>query len=70
MIVIEQHIEQLEQKLLHLSRQIDLRHVCIGRIEDGSFGLCDSCEKPIARERLEAIPYARLCMPCKIQEEE
>jgi len=40
------------------------------RIQDGSFGLCESCEKPIARERLEAIPYARLCMPCKIQEEE
>jgi DnaK suppressor protein len=39
------------------------------RIREGSFGRCESCEKPIARERLEAIPYARLCMPCKVEEE-
>jgi len=39
------------------------------RIRDGSFGLCESCDKPIARERLSAIPYARLCLPCKVEEE-
>ena len=26
------------------------------RLEAGSFGLCDMCEKPIARPRLEAVP--------------
>lgn len=40
------------------------------RIRDGSFGLCESCEKGIVKERLEAIPYARLCLPCKVEEEE
>ena len=40
------------------------------RIRDGSFGLCESCDKPIARERLNAIPYAGLCIPCKIEEEQ
>jgi DnaK suppressor protein len=39
------------------------------RIRDGSFGLCETCEKPIAKGRLEAIPYARLCLPCKAAEE-
>jgi RNA polymerase-binding transcription factor DksA len=39
------------------------------RIHDGSFGLCETCEKPIAKGRLEAIPYARLCLPCKAAEE-
>lgn len=39
------------------------------RIRDGSFGLCESCEKPILRARLEAIPYARLCLKCKTEEE-
>lgn len=39
------------------------------RIREGSFGRCESCEKPIAKERLEAIPYARLCLPCKKEEE-
>jgi RNA polymerase-binding transcription factor DksA len=33
------------------------------RIRDGSFGLCENCDKPIVKGRLEAIPYARLCLP-------
>jgi RNA polymerase-binding protein DksA len=39
------------------------------RIQDGSFGLCEECEKPIARARLKALPYARLCVDCKMKEE-
>jgi DnaK suppressor protein len=32
------------------------------RIEDGTYGLCEQCGKPIAPERLAAIPWARLCI--------
>ena len=39
------------------------------RIKDGSFGLCENCRKKIPKERLKAIPYARLCVPCKKKEE-
>jgi len=39
------------------------------RIEEGVFGLCDSCNNPIHRERLEAVPHARLCIACKSKEE-
>ena len=39
------------------------------RIKDGSFGLCETCRKKIPKERLRAIPYARLCVPCKKKEE-
>jgi DnaK suppressor protein len=39
------------------------------RITAGTFGVCDSCEKPIVKTRLEAIPYASLCIPCKQAEE-
>jgi DnaK suppressor protein len=39
------------------------------RIQAGTFGVCDSCEKPIVKSRLEAIPYASLCIPCKQLEE-
>ncbi len=41
----------------------------LDRIRDGTFGLCESCEKPILKARLEAIPYARLCLACKQEEE-
>ena len=42
----------------------------LDRIRDGSFGLCHSCQKPIAKARLEAVPHARLCIECKSAEED
>jgi RNA polymerase-binding protein DksA len=39
------------------------------RIEAGTFGTCGRCGKPIAEERLEAIPYANRCIDCKRIEE-
>ena len=35
------------------------------RIERGEYGKCIECGKPIARKRLEAVPHAQLCVPCK-----
>jgi RNA polymerase-binding protein DksA len=32
------------------------------RIEDGTYGICEVCGKPIGAERLSAIPWARLCI--------
>ena len=53
------------------SESTEIREIddAVERIREGSFGRCESCDKPIAKERLEAIPYARLCMPCKTEEE-
>src|SRR5579862_6072891 len=39
------------------------------RIRDGSFGLCEDCSRLISNGRLQAIPYARLCLSCKTVEE-
>jgi len=39
------------------------------RIEQGKYGLCLKCGKKIPRERLEAIPYAFLCIDCKSDDE-
>ncbi len=40
------------------------------RIKDGSYGKCQSCAKQINKERLQAVPHARLCIACKSSEEE
>lgn len=37
----------------------------LNRIYEGKYGLCALCGKKIANERLEAIPYARLCIGCE-----
>ena len=39
------------------------------KIEDGSYGTCESCEKPIPAARLEMIPYASLCAKCQVKAE-
>jgi len=41
----------------------------LGRIEDGSYGVCESCGEPIGKMRLMAFPRATLCLPCKQREE-
>jgi RNA polymerase-binding protein DksA len=39
------------------------------KLEDGSYGQCDKCGKPIGEGRLEIAPYATLCVDCKRLEE-
>ena len=34
------------------------------RLDAGTYGICEQCSVPIPSERLDAIPYARLCVPC------
>ncbi|MCL6627186.1 MAG: TraR/DksA C4-type zinc finger protein, partial [Alicyclobacillus shizuokensis] len=35
------------------------------RIENGTYGICEMCEEEIAPERLEALPFTRLCVTCQ-----
>ena len=35
------------------------------RITRGTFGVCAVCGRPIARVRLEAVPWTHLCRECK-----
>lgn len=39
------------------------------RIDDGTYGMCDSCESEIAPGRLEAMPFSRLCVSCQTERE-
>ncbi|HUN60105.1 MAG TPA: TraR/DksA family transcriptional regulator [Candidatus Binataceae bacterium] len=39
------------------------------RMEDGSYGECESCGLEIAEERLEAMPFTRLCRDCQQDQE-
>ncbi len=39
------------------------------KIDDGSYGVCENCNKPISFKRLKAVPYAKLCIKCKENEE-
>lgn len=36
----------------------------IVKLDNGTFGVCEGCGQPIAPDRLEAKPAAKLCMDC------
>lgn len=54
--------EGLEENADHLLDEIE---AALTRIAEGTYGLCRSCGQPIAPERLEAVPYATLCIDDK-----
>jgi DnaK suppressor protein len=56
----------LEENAEHLLTEID---AALGRIDDGTYGLCARCGRPIGEERLEAVPYATLCIDDKRAQE-
>jgi RNA polymerase-binding protein DksA len=45
--------------------QLELVDAALQRLEDGTFGTCLRCAKPIAPERLEALPWAAHCITCQ-----
>ena len=58
--------ESLEDNAEQIVHEID---VALGRIEDGTYGTCGRCGQAIPEERLDAVPYATLCVSCKRVEE-
>jgi DnaK suppressor protein len=49
---------------------LDQIEAAIARIEDGRFGQCEECSTEIPEPRLEAVPYAALCVQCASRREE
>lgn len=43
--------------------------LALKKIEDGTFGICEICEEPIGKKRLEARPETSLCIKCKEDQE-
>jgi DnaK suppressor protein len=52
------------EKLLR-SQLAEIEHALYKK-EQGTYGLCDICGQPIDPARLEALPWANLCLNCKV----
>jgi RNA polymerase-binding protein DksA len=50
-------------------KRLKLIESALARIKQGKYGYCIKCEKRIPPDRLEAIPYALMCINCKSEEE-
>ncbi len=62
----EGYINELAVGLLAIeAAQLDEIEAAIRRIDDGTYGLCIDCGKPIPAGRLEVLPFAQRCLACK-----
>ena len=59
----ELRIRDRERKLIGKIRE------ALERIEDGEYGLCESCEEEIGIARLKARPVTTMCIDCKTEQE-
>ena len=59
----ELRLRSRERKLL------DKIEMAIGRIDNGTYGVCAECEEPIGIKRLQARPVATYCIDCKLEQE-
>jgi DnaK suppressor protein len=58
--------QSLSRHTRKLLEQID---DALRRMDAGTYGVCERCGERIEPERLEALPYAQLCMDCKRRDE-
>ncbi|MGW6277953.1 TraR/DksA family transcriptional regulator [Kribbella sp. NPDC055071] len=48
---------------------LDQSQRALAKIDDGTYGVCESCGNAIGKGRLQAFPRATLCVSCKEREE-
>ncbi len=56
----------LVNNLRDLMERIDK---ALAKMDEGTYGMCDRCGKPIEKARIKALPYANLCLKDKQAEE-
>jgi DnaK suppressor protein len=57
----ERELAMRERAELHLQAV----EAALARLNDGTYGTCARCGRPIATERLEALPWAAHCIDCQ-----
>ena len=58
------HQSSTERSVLQLIEE------ALGRIQEGRFGECVHCGGPMDNKRLEAVPWARHCVPCQEKQDQ
>jgi len=68
----DQAMESIDKELILIRNEQDLQwavHGALDRLEKGNYGRCQICGGEIGEERLDALPYAELCIACAEQAE-
>ncbi len=80
-IVIERAADEMDELVLATERELAIETLsrqagllsqvttALERIDDQSYGICEECEEPISPRRLNALPWASLCIRCQEKED-
>jgi RNA polymerase-binding transcription factor DksA len=61
----EEYLYDLNTTLLANEQYIVVEaREALARLENGTYGVCESCGQPIVKARLEALPFVRFCVKC------
>ena len=63
---VRQNDEVLDELAEEERLQASAIRAALQRLEDGTYGRCESCGAAIKRRRLRAIPEARICLQCEL----
>ena len=63
---LERALEVTARRIAVSRQQLEETEAALGRVDDGSYGVCGSCRGPITAERLEVLPAARYCVGCDV----
>lgn len=64
-------LEERQSALVtHMEETLEQIDAALQRIDEGVYGCCTRCGKNITAQRLEALPYAELCIACQEQSQE
>jgi RNA polymerase-binding transcription factor DksA len=66
--------DDIDRKMIEALGSVEIKRLraidaALSRINQGKYGSCMKCNKKIPAERLQAIPYAVLCVDCQKGEE-
>lgn len=62
--------DEISSQLVEVeSRELSQIEDALGRLKEGHYGDCEHCNKPIPLARLQAVPYATMCIECARKQE-
>lgn len=60
----------MHKKLSAAKKKRTLEKLLLRRLEQGGYGICSDCDKPIPQARLRAVPEATRCVHCQHEREQ